>query len=114
MQTFDCPKCGAPVNYNPAIASTARCGYCSSQLAVPNPYLNQGPRVIKLDIGPGVASGAKKIASLALIIPILIIVFVFVIILVVFGMVTSTIRSGHGAVQNSDSHPQRAGRSSHW
>ncbi|HWP53903.1 MAG TPA: NHL repeat-containing protein [Pyrinomonadaceae bacterium] len=93
MQTFDCPKCGAPVNYDPAIASTARCGYCSSQLAVPNPYLNQGPRVIKLDIGPGVASGAKKIASLALIIPILIIVFVFVIILVVFGMVTSTIRS---------------------
>jgi len=93
MQTFDCPKCGAPVNYDPAIASTARCGYCSSQLAVPNPYLNQGPRVIKLDLGPGVASGAKKIASLALIIPILIIVFVFVIILVVFGMVTSTIRS---------------------
>lgn len=93
MQTFDCPKCGAPVNYDPAIATTARCGYCSSQLAVPNPYLNQGPRVIKLDIGPGVASGAKKIVSLALIIPIVIVVFVFVIILVVFGMVTSTIRS---------------------
>jgi streptogramin lyase len=93
METFDCPKCGAPVNYDPAIATTARCGYCNSQLAVPNPYLHQGPRVIKLDIGPGVASGAKKIASLALIIPILIIVFVFVIILVVFGMVTSTIRS---------------------
>ena len=93
MQTFDCPKCGAPVNYDPAIATTARCGYCNSQLAVPNPYLHQGPRVIKLDIGPGVASGAKRIASLALIIPVLIIVFVFVIILVVFGMVTSTIRS---------------------
>ena len=93
METFDCPKCGAPVNYDPAIATTARCGYCNSQLAVPNPYLHQGPRVIKLDIGPGVASGARKIASLALIIPVLIIVFVFVIILVVFGMVTSTIRS---------------------
>lgn len=93
MQTFDCPKCGAPVNYDPAIATTARCGYCYSQLAVPNPYLNQGPRIIKLDIGPGVTSGAKKIVSLALIIPIVIIVFVFVIILVVFGMVTSTIRS---------------------
>ena len=93
MQTFDCPKCGAPVNYDPAIATTARCGYCNSQLAVPNPYLHQGPRVIKLDIGPGVASGAKKIVSLALIIPIVIIVFVFVIILAVFGMLTSTIRS---------------------
>jgi hypothetical protein len=93
MQTFDCPKCGAPVSYEPSLATTARCSYCESQLAVPNPYLNQGPRVIKLDIGPGVASGAKKVISLALIIPILIIVFVFVIILVVFGMVTSTIRS---------------------
>jgi len=93
METFDCPKCGAPVNYDPAIATTARCGYCNSQLAVPNPYLHQGPRVIKLDIGPGVASGAKKIVSLALIIPIVIIVFVFVIILAVFGMLTSTIRS---------------------
>ena len=93
METFDCPKCGAPVNYEPAIATTARCGYCNSQLAVPNPFLHQGPRIIKLDIGPGVASGAKKIVSLALIIPIVIIVFVFIIILVVFGMVTSTIRS---------------------
>lgn len=93
MQTFDCPKCGAPVNYDPSIATTARCGYCNSQLAVPNPYLNQGPRIIKLDIGPEVASGAKKIVSLALIIPIVIVIFVFVIILVVFGMVRSTLRS---------------------
>jgi streptogramin lyase len=93
MQTFDCPKCGAPVNYEPGITNTARCAYCESQLAVPNPYLHQGPRVIKLDIGPGVASGAKKIVSLALIIPIVIVVFVFVIILAVFGMITSTIRS---------------------
>jgi streptogramin lyase len=94
MQTFDCPKCGAPVSYDPNVASTARCAYCESQLAVPNPYLNQGPRVIKLNINPDVvASGAKKIVSLALIIPVIIIVFVFVIILAVFGMVTSTIRS---------------------
>jgi streptogramin lyase len=93
MQTFDCPKCGAPVNYEPAIATTARCAYCESQLAVPNPYLNQGPRVIKLNISPEIKSGAKKIVTVALIIPVLIIVFVFVIILAVFGMVTSTIRS---------------------
>ena len=94
MQTFDCPKCGAPVSYDPNIAHTARCAYCESQLAVPNPYLNQGPRIIKLNLNPDVvASGAKKIVTVALIIPILIIVFVFVIILFVFGMVTSTIRS---------------------
>ena len=93
MQTFDCPKCGAPVNYEPGISSTARCSYCGSQLAVPNPYLGQGPRIIKLNVGPEVASGARKILSLVLIIPILIIVLVFVIILAVFGMITSTIRS---------------------
>ena len=93
MQTFDCPKCGAPVSYEPNINSTARCSYCESQLAVPNPYLGQGPHVIKLDISPEVRSGAKKIVSMALIIPIMIIVLVFVIILAVFGMVTSTIRS---------------------
>lgn len=93
METFDCPKCGAPVSYEPNIASTARCAYCESQLAVPNRYLGQGPRVIKVNLGPEVASGAKKIVSVALIIPILIVVFVFVIILAVFGMVTSTIRS---------------------
>jgi len=93
MQTFDCPKCGAPVSYEPEIATTARCVYCNSRLAVPNPNLGHGPRVIKLDISPQVQSGAKKIFSVFLIIPILIIVFVFVIILAVFGMVTSTIRS---------------------
>src|ERR1043166_3221861 len=93
MQTFDCPKCGAPVSYDPNIAQTARCAYCESQLAVPNPYSGQGPRIIKLDISPQVQSGAKKIFSVFLIIPVLIIVFVFVIILAVFGMVTSTIRS---------------------
>src|SRR5258705_6591352 len=93
MQTFDCPKCGAPVSYDPNSTQTARCSYCESQLAVPNQYLGQGPRIIKFDISPQVTSGAKKIVSLALIIPILIVVFVFVIILAVFGMITSTIRS---------------------
>ena len=96
METFDCPKCGAPVNYQPGIATTARCAYCESQLAVPNQYMGQAAYVLKpveINISPQVASGAKTIFSAILIIPILIIVFVFVIILAVFGMITSTIRS---------------------
>ncbi len=105
METFDCPKCGAPVNYEPSINSTARCGYCSSQLAVPNPYLHQGPRIIKLDIGPGVAAGAKKIVSLAVIIPIVIVVLVLGITLAVFGMLTSTIRSVTAPLRTPTSAP---------
>ena len=73
MQTFDCPNCGAAVNYEPTIQTNARCSYCNSQLAVPNPYLGQGARVIKLDISPEVRSGAKKIFSVFLIVPILIV-----------------------------------------
>jgi streptogramin lyase len=96
METFDCPKCGAPVSYQPGIATTARCAYCESQLAVPNQYMGQAAYVLKpveINISPQVTSGAKTIFKAILIIPILIIVFVFVIILAVFGMVTSTIRS---------------------
>jgi len=101
MQTFDCPKCGAPVTYDPNITRTARCAYCESQLAVPNQY--QGPQVIQplaINISPQVASGARKIFSAILIIPILIIVFVFVIILAVFGMITSTIKSVTAPLRN--------------
>lgn len=102
MQTFDCPNCGAAVNYEPTIQTNARCAYCNSQLAVPNPYLGQGARVIKLDISPEVRSGAKKIFSVFLIIPILIVIFVFVLILAIFGMVNSTIRSVTAPLRNAN------------
>src|SRR5262247_2817050 len=103
MQTFDCPKCGAPVTYDPILTKVARCSYCESQLAVPNPYASQPPpvfRPVAINISPQVASGAKKIASVVMIIPILIIVFVFVIILAVFGMVNSTIKSVTAPLRN--------------
>lgn len=94
MQTFDCPKCGAPVSYNPGFSSTAQCAYCGSQLAVPNQF--EPARIleqVQINISPQVATGAKKAVSLMLAIPIIIVVFVFIIIVTVFGMVTSTIRS---------------------
>ena len=94
MQTFDCPKCGAPVTYNPGLTATARCAYCGSQLAVPNQF--EPARIleqVQINVSPQVANGAKKVFSLVLAIPIIIVVFVFIIIVTVFGMVTSTIRS---------------------
>ena len=94
MQTFDCPKCGGPVTYNPGLTATARCAYCGSQLAVPNQF--EPARIleqVQINVSPQVASGAKKLVSLVVAIPIIIVVFVFIIIVTVFGMVTSTIRS---------------------
>ena len=94
MQTFDCPKCGAPVSYNPGLSATARCAYCGSQLAVPNQF--EPARIleqVQVNVGPEATAGAKKVFSLVLAIPIIIVVFVFITILTVFGMITSTIRS---------------------
>ena len=60
-QTFDCPKCGAPVSYEPspdlsATKSTVRCDYCHSQLIAPNELAGQPPQVVRVHFG---ASGGK-------------------------------------------------------
>lgn len=52
-QTFDCPKCGAPVTYecSPdliATKSTLRCDYCHSQLIAPNELAGQPARVVRI------------------------------------------------------------------
>ena len=51
-QTFDCPKCGAPVDY---VANTfgndyVRCSYCNSTLAQPNAALGRPAQVIRVDL----------------------------------------------------------------
>lgn len=94
MQTFDCPKCGAPVTYDPNIAGgTARCAYCQSQLALPNQFLGEPARVIEINVSPHVTAGAKKVFSLFLLIPFLIVIVVLVVILAVFGMIGQMVRS---------------------
>ena len=52
-RTFDCPKCGAPVNYseNAVGQATVRCGYCSSVLTEPNPMLGQPAHIVAVNIG---------------------------------------------------------------
>ena len=94
MQTFDCPKCGAPVTYEPNTAGgTARCSYCQSQLALPNEFLGEPARVIEINVGPQVAAGAKKVFSLFLLIPFFIMVVVLIVILAAFGMIGHMVRS---------------------
>ena len=53
-RTFDCPKCGAPVNYSAHSIGpdyTVKCGYCNSVLTEPNPSLGQPAHIIAVNIG---------------------------------------------------------------
>lgn len=78
-QTFDCPKCGAPVSYqpNPFGAGTARCAYCQSQLALPNE--GQPARIISqidINVSPAVTASARKWIWFLVLLPIVIVVIV--------------------------------------
>ncbi len=69
MQTFECPKCGAPVTYDPSVATSAHCPYCQSQLAVPNEMRGEPARVIPridLNIGPQVVATACRLTRLTI------------------------------------------------
>src|SRR6185312_59607 len=55
-QTFDCPKCGAPVKYerSPSLSatnSTVRCDYCHSQLIAPNELAGQPAQIVRIHFG---------------------------------------------------------------
>jgi LSD1 subclass zinc finger protein len=79
MQTFDCPKCGAPVSYEPNAfgAGNVKCAYCQSQLSLP--HHGHPARIISqidINVGPHVAATAKKAAWVMVLIPLLIVVLV--------------------------------------
>jgi DNA-binding beta-propeller fold protein YncE/DNA-directed RNA polymerase subunit RPC12/RpoP len=55
-QTFDCPKCGAPVKYerSPNLSntkSTVRCDYCHSELIAPNELAGQPAQIVRIHFG---------------------------------------------------------------
>jgi DNA-binding beta-propeller fold protein YncE len=57
-QTFDCPKCGAPVTYERSAnlndtRSTVRCDYCHSQLIAPNELAGQPAQVVRIHFEGG-------------------------------------------------------------
>jgi hypothetical protein len=92
MQTLECPKCGAPVTYESAFATSAHCAYCQSQIALPN-QLRIEPIVmpnIDITIGPQVARTATKALWFVVLIPVIIVVIVFA---GVFGAI-SQVRRG--------------------
>ena len=74
--TFDCPKCGAPVNYESAndalgSASTVRCGYCNSALLVPDEMRGRPAQIVQIRLGSNpVAAKGLKWLWLILLIPV--------------------------------------------
>jgi streptogramin lyase len=97
MKTFDCPKCGAPVTYEPDTGrETARCSYCGSQLALPDELRGQPAQIlsqIDINFGPQIAETTSKLLWVGVLIPILIVVIVVAIMLGVFAGIRSAIKS---------------------
>ncbi len=68
--TFQCPKCGAPVSYVRDVVGanlTARCAYCKSSLSVPD--ATHPARVINIDLR-NTGSSALKWILLILVVPV--------------------------------------------
>jgi hypothetical protein len=78
LKTFDCPKCGAPVNYDKDVVGaslTARCPYCNSSLSVPDEMRGRPAQVIShvsIDLRNTVAgSKATKWILLLALVPVI-------------------------------------------
>jgi len=59
LETFQCPKCGAPVSYERDVVGanlTAKCSYCNSSLSVPTAM--RPAQVINIDLRNSAAGGS--------------------------------------------------------
>lgn len=95
-QTFDCPKCGAPVTYERSLdptnaKSTVRCDYCHSQLIAPNELTGQPPRVVRIQLGLSPGAKFPKAVWLLLAIPLFILLMVGLAAVGVLAPVLSTV-----------------------
>lgn len=75
-QTFDCPKCGAPVTFEPPTdfstrKTTVRCDYCHSQLIAPNELAGRPAQVVQIKFGFSEGSKFPKWIWLVLAIPVI-------------------------------------------
>jgi DNA-binding beta-propeller fold protein YncE len=106
-QTFDCPKCGAPVTYDPPTdfsgkRSTVRCDYCHSQLIAPNELAGQPAQVVRIQVG--LSPGTKFPKWLLIAIPLFIL---FIGALIVFGVVAPTFYSVSRTIKETTNAPIR-------
>src|SRR5688500_3656806 len=78
-QTFDCPKCGAPVTFERSsdltdTKTTTRCAYCHSHLIPPNELAGQPARVVRIQLGLSSGGRFPKWVWLLLAIPLVVLV----------------------------------------
>lgn len=114
-QTFDCPKCGAPVAFERSADLSQpkpriRCDYCHSQLIAPDELAGQPARVVRIQFGSG--GKAPKWLWLLLAIPILVAIIV---VLSVLGVLAPAIYSVSRAVKEpgTPSRPNTPPKESH-
>lgn len=73
IKTFDCPKCGGPVNYEQDVIGanlTARCPYCNSSLSVPDEIRGRPAQIIShvnIDLRNTGAKASKVILIVVLV-----------------------------------------------
>jgi DNA-binding beta-propeller fold protein YncE len=97
LKTFDCPKCGAPVNYEQDVVGTnltARCSYCNSSLSVPDEMRGRPAQVISqvtIDLR-NTGTKATKWIALIVLIPVL---GVVIAIIVMGGFLSSLMRGSN-------------------
>jgi len=74
METFQCPKCGAPVSDRDVVGAnlTARCPYCNSSLSVPGATRVQ-PTRINIQFGASSSVKATRWIWLLVVIPLLVV-----------------------------------------
>src|SRR5690349_2321561 len=101
LQTFDCPKCGAPVSYEPSsitggAKSTLRCDYCQSQLLAP--AAGQPARVVRIQVGFAQGSKFPKWIWVVFAIPLL---GVLVFALAMLGVLTPALYSASHAIKEA-------------
>src|ERR671914_1567665 len=109
-QTFDCPKCGAPVAFERSLdpghtRTRVRCDYCHSQLIAPDERAGQPAQVVRIQLG---LSGGKapKWIWLLMAIPILIAAIAG---LAALGILAPAFYSVTRAVKEAPSNPTRPG-----
>jgi hypothetical protein len=94
-RTFDCPKCGAPVNYGGQAGPdgfTSTCNYCGSMIA--EPALGRPAHVVQVrleDVRPNVKV-SKKVVLILVLVPVLAVLGVAVAMIVGFTSAIRTVR----------------------
>jgi DNA-binding beta-propeller fold protein YncE len=99
MESFQCPKCGAPVSYNRDVVGanlTAKCPYCHSAISVPDAMR---PQQTNINIHLGTPTSVGKVSKwlwLLLVIPLLGVVVVVAAVVILMMTRKSDVPSNRG------------------